>query len=138
MAARTLSLFTFLLAIALTLTACKKDDFANETVNELNKLADDIVAKVKEGDDRGASIDAAQKMLDDKKGELAPKMKEIMELRGFEVSDETAANVNKVVTEASLKVATLSLSMMADLSDPEVSKKMDKLVDDFANLTKGE
>ena len=94
MAARTLSLYTFLLTLVLALGACKKDDFANETVNELNKLADDIVAKVKEGDDRAASIDAAQKMLDEKRPDLQTKMGEIMELRGFQVSEETAANVN--------------------------------------------
>lgn len=139
MAARTLSLFTLLLAIALVMTGCKKDDFANETVGELNKLADEIVAKVKEGDDRKASIDAAQKMLDDKRGELAPKMKQIMELRGFEVSEETAANVNKVRQEAGLKVAGLAIGLnMAELADQEVQDKLTKLVEDFAKLVDGE
>jgi len=139
MAARTLSLYTFLLAIVLALGACKKDDFANETVNELNKLANDIAAKVKEGDDRKASVDAAQKLLDGKRGDLATKMKEIMELRGFQVSEETAANVNKVRTEAGLTVAGLQLEFIAEVaSDDELSKKFDKLTDDFTSLVDGE
>jgi len=139
MAARTLSLYTFLLAIVLALGACKKDDFANETVNELNKLADDIAAKVKEGDDRKASVDAAQKLLDGKRGDLATKMKEIMELRGFQVSEETAANVNKVRTEAGLTVAGLQLEYIVEVaSDDELSKKFDKLTDDFTSLVDGE
>ncbi|MCA9651364.1 MAG: hypothetical protein H6712_01910 [Myxococcales bacterium] len=138
MAARTLSLYTFLLTLVLALGACKKDDFANETVNELNKLADDIVAKVKEGDDRAASIDAAQKMLDEKRPDLQTKMGEIMELRGFQVSEETAANVNKVRTEAGMKVATLQLDLIAETAgNEELNKKLEKLTDDFTNLVDG-
>lgn len=139
MAARTLSLYTFLLALVLSLSGCKKDDFANETVNELNKLADEIVAKVKEGDDRAASVDAAQKLLDGKRPELQPKMKEIMELRGFQVSEETAANVNKVRTEAGFKVAGLQIElMMEQAQNADLEKKLTKLTDDFTKLVDGE
>ncbi|MEX1368892.1 MAG: hypothetical protein AB1Z98_37550 [Nannocystaceae bacterium] len=138
MAARTLSIYTFLLAIVLALGACKKDDMANEAVGELNKLADEIVTTVKEGDDRKASVDAAQKMLDGKRADLQAKMAEIMELRGFQVSEETAANVNKVRTEAGIKVAGLQLELIAETSgDEELEKKLEKLTDDFTNLVDG-
>lgn len=138
MAARTLSIYTFFLAIVLALGACKKDDFANETVNELNALADEIVKTVKEGDDRGAAIDKAQKLLDGKRGDLQTKMAEIMELRGFQVSEETAANVNKVRTEAGIKVAGLQLELISETAgNEEVEKKLTKLTDDFTNLVDG-
>ncbi|MEM7158354.1 MAG: hypothetical protein AAF799_36280 [Myxococcota bacterium] len=138
MAARTLTLYTFLLTIVLALGACKKDDFANETVNELNKLADDIVAKVKEGKDT-KSVEAAHEMLKSKRGDLAPKMKEIMELRGFQVSEETAANVNKVRTEAGIKVAGLQIELMMEAAkDKDLETKLEALTDDFTKLVDGE
>lgn len=138
MAARTLSIYTFFLAIVLALGACKKDDFANETVNELNALADEIVKTVKEGDDRGAAIDKAQKLLDEKKPDLQKKMAEIMELRGFQVSEETAANVNKVRTEAGIKVAGLQLELISETAgNDELNTKLEKLTDDFTNLVDG-
>lgn len=127
-----------LVTLVLALSGCKKDDFARETVGELGKLADDIVAKAKEGSDRKASVDAAQKLLDDKRGELAPKMKEVMELRGFQVSEDTAAEVNKVRMDAGMKVAGLQIDLMTEIAgDDELSKKVDKLTDDFSNLVDG-
>lgn len=62
-----------------------------------------------------------------------------MELRGFQVSEETATNVNKVRTEAGLTVAGLQLEYITEVaSDDELSKKFDKLTDDFTSLVDGE
>ncbi len=135
MAARTLSLYTFLFAIALALGACKKDDFANETIAELQALADDIVKTVSEADDKKAGVAEAQKKLDAKKGELAPKMKEIMELRGFQVSEETVNKVNSGRMDAGMKVAKLALMTGGD---PEVDKAIETLTNDFTSLVDGE
>jgi hypothetical protein len=139
MAARTLSLYTFLLAIVLALGACKKDDLANETMTELSALADQIVKTVNEAEDKKAGVAEAQKALDAKKVDLAPKMKEIMELRGFEVSEDVAAKVNSVRTEAATKVIGLELGLIAQISqDAELEKALDKLTTDFGKLIDGE
>lgn len=138
MAARTLSLYMFLLAIALVLGGCKKDDFAMEAANELHQLAADIVAKVQEGDDRKASVDAAQKLLDERRPALAAKMKEVAGLTRSQISEEAATHVNKARAEAGLMVAGASLGLMSEAaSDVELGNKLTKLTDDFTKLTDG-
>ena len=138
MIARTASLYTLLFALVLALGGCKKDDFARETMAELQKLADDIATSVEDAEDKKAGVAAGQKLLDDKKGELLPKMKEVMELRGFQVSEEVAAEVNKVRMDAGMKVASLELSLVGQTAqDPELEKALDKLTTDFTNLVDG-
>lgn len=139
MAARTLSLYTLLFALVLALGGCKKDDFANETMTELSGLADAIVKTVNDNEDKKAGVAAAQKMLDEKRAELGPKMKEIMELRGFQVSEDVAAKVNSVRTEAGLKVVGLEMSLIGQTAqDAELEKALDKLTTDFTKLVDGE
>lgn len=138
MAARTLSLYTFLLAIVLALSACKKDDFANETMTQLSSMTDEIVKKVKDSEDKKAGVAEAQKILDAKKGELGPKMKEIMELRGFQISEEAQGNVAKVLVDVTTKMATLEIDlMMATMSDKDLEAAVEKLTTDHENLVQG-
>jgi hypothetical protein len=138
MAARTLSLYTFLLAIVLALGACKKDDFANETMKELSDLTDDIVKKVKDASDKKAGVAEAQKALDAKKGDLSAKMKEIMELRGFQLSEEAQGNVAKVLVDVTTKMASLEIDLMSEtMSDKDLQTALDKLTSDHENLVMG-
>jgi hypothetical protein len=129
MAARTL--YTFLLVLVFALGACKKDDFANETMSELTALTDDIVKTVKDASDKKAGVAEAQKKLDAKKGELAPKLKEIGELRGFQVSEETQVKVGNAMVESMTKMAALEIDLMTALmSDKELDTALDKLIKD--------
>src|SRR5262245_11065684 len=107
MAARTLTLYTFLLALVFALGACKKDDLVNETMKELQSLTDDIVKTVKDASDKKAGVAEAQKKLDAKKGELGPKMKEITELTQIQVSEEATANMTKAIVDVTTKMAQL-------------------------------
>lgn len=138
MAARTLSLYTFLLAIVLALGACKKDDFANETMAQLSSMTDEIVKKVNDSEDKKAGVAEAQKILDAKKADLAPKMAEIMELRGFQISEEAQGNVAKVLVDVTSKMATLEINlMMATMNDKELEAAVEKLSTDHGNLVQG-
>lgn len=138
MAARTLSLYTFLLALVLALGACKKDDFANETMKELSALTDDIIKKVKDAEDKKAGVAEAQKALDAKKGDLGPKMKEIMELRGFQLSEEAQGNVAKALVDVTTKMAQLEIDMItATMSDKDLETALEKLTTDHENLVQG-
>jgi hypothetical protein len=129
MAARTL--YTFLLVLVFALGACKKDDFANETMTELTALTDDIVKTVKDASDKKAGVAEAQKKLDAKKGDLAPKLKEIGELRGFQVSEETQVKVGNAMVESMTKMAGLEIDLMtAVMSDKELATALDKLIKD--------
>ncbi len=138
MAARTLSLYTFLLAIVLALGACKKDDFANETMAQLSSMTDEIVKKVNDSEDKKAGVAEAQKILDAKKADLAPKMAEIMELRGFQISEEAQGNVAKVLVDVTSKMATLEINlMMTTMNDKELEAAVEKLSTDHGNLVQG-
>jgi hypothetical protein len=131
MAARTLSLYTFLLAIVLALGACKKDDFANETMKELSDLTDEIVKKVKDASDKKAGVAEAQKALDAKKGDLSTKMKDIGQLRGFQLSEEAQGNVAKAIGDAMTKMAGLEIDLMtATMSDKDLKTAVEKLTKD--------
>lgn len=138
MAARTLSLYTFLLVLVFALGACKKDDFANETMKELTALTDDIVKTVKDASDKKAGVAEAQKKLDAKKGDLGPKMKEIMELRGFQLSEEAQGNVAKVLIDVTTKMAQLEIDLLtATMSDKDLEAALEKLSTDHENLVQG-
>jgi hypothetical protein len=131
MAARTLSLYTFLLAIVLALGACKKDDFANETIKELSDLTDEIVKKVKDASDKKAGVAEAQKALDAKKADLSAKMKEIGQLRGFQLGEEAQGNVAKGIIDATSKMAQLEIDLLtATMSDKELEAAVEKLAKD--------
>lgn len=87
------ALSAVLLSLVLVVSACSKDEMATGAIDDLTKLTDDIVTTIKEADDKKAAVAEAQKKLDAAKGELGPKMKEVMELRGFQVGDEAKNKV---------------------------------------------
>lgn len=143
MAARTLSLYTFLLVIVFALGACKKDDFVNETMTELSALTDDIVKKVNDAEDKKAGVAEAQKALDAKKGDLAPKLKEIPQIRNFQLSEEARGKLATVLVDVMTKMAALEGDLMiATMSDKELQAAVDKLTADHEalvdNLTEGQ
>lgn len=138
MAARTLSLYTLLIAIVLVLSGCKKDDMATGTIDELTKLTDEIVTKVKDASDKKAGVAEAQKALDAKKGEIGPKMAEIMELRGFQLSEEAQAAVAKGMVDNTAKMAQLEIDLLTEtMKDKDLEAAVEKLTTDHENLIQG-
>lgn len=138
MANRILPFFSILFVALLMLGGCKKDDFVNSTCDEIDKLAAEIVDTAKKGDDPKAGVDAAQKLLDDKKGDLEPKMKELGELRGFQVSEESTARMTSTLMDAVGKVEGLKIEYLREsMSDKDLDTKIEKLTDDFSTLLTG-
>lgn len=133
------TLYGFLLALILLVSACSKDEMANATIDELTTLTDDIVKTIKEGSDKKAAIADAQAKLDAKKGELGPKMKEVMDLRGFQVNDETKTKVADGLVDNTMKMASLQIDLMVETAtDPELAAALDKLSADHEALVMGE
>jgi hypothetical protein len=133
------TLYGFLLALILIVSGCSKDELATGAIDELNALTDDIVKTVSEASDKKAGVAEAQKKLDAKKGELGPKMKEVMELRGFQINEETKDKVAAGLVDNTMKMATLEIDlMMATATDPELAAAVDKLTSDHEALVTGE
>ncbi len=133
------TLYGFLLALVLLVSACSKDDMATETIDKLNALTDDIVKTVNEAEDKKAGVAEAQKKLDEAKGELGPKMKEVMELRGYQVNEETKTKVATGLVDNTMKMATLEIDlMMQTMNDAELKAAVEKLSSDHEALVSGE
>jgi hypothetical protein len=131
---RTLSLFTLLVAFILSLPGCKKDDMVNATMADLETLATEIADTVKNAEDKKQGVADAQKLLDAKKGDLQAKMKEVGELRGFQVSDETMTKMGGSIADAMMKVEGLKLDLMSEtMQDAELKTALDKLTQDFGD-----
>ncbi len=134
---RTYSLFSLLLALVMVTatTGCKKDDFVNSTMDELDKTATEIADAVKNADDKKAGVAEAQKILDAKKGDLAPKMKELGELRGFQVSEEAMGRMAKSIADDVMKVEGLKIDLMSEtMKDAELKTALDKLTSEFTDM----
>jgi hypothetical protein len=133
------TLYGFLLALILLVSGCSKDEMANAAIDDLTALTDDIVKTVKDGEDKKKAVADAQAKLDAKKGELGPKMKEVMELRGFQVNDETKTKVADGLVDNTMKMASLQIDLMMETAtDPELKAAVDKLSDDHEALLMGE
>jgi len=133
---RTLSLFSLLVAflLALPLSGCKKDDMVNATMADLEKLATEINDTVTKAEDKKQGVADAQKILDGKKDDLKSKMKEVGELRGFQVSEETMGKMASTVADAVMKVEGLKLDLMSEtMQDAELKTALDKLTKDFSD-----
>jgi hypothetical protein len=138
MASRILPFFSIFFVALLMLGGCKKDDFVNSTCDEIDKLATEIVDTVKKGDDPKAGVDAAQKLLDGKKSDLEPKMKELGELRGFQVSEESTARMTSTLMDAVGKVEGLKIDYLREsMGDKDLDAKIEKLTGDFSTLLTG-
>jgi len=124
-------LFSFLAAAP----ACKKDELVNDTMTEVDSLADEIVSTVEKADDKKQGVADAQKLLDAKKEELGKKMAEVGELRGFQVSEDVASKMTSSLAESLLEVETLKLSLMSEtLKDKELDEAVNKLTGDFSSM----
>jgi electron transfer flavoprotein alpha subunit len=115
-----------------------KDDSVNQTMTELSTLTDDIVKTIADASDKKAGVAKAQQTLDAKKSELAPKMKELMELRGFQLSEEAQSNVAKVLVDVTTQMAQMEIDLLtATMSDKDLETALGKLTTDHENLVQG-
>ena len=124
-----------LLTLLAAAPACKKDEMVKETMTEVDSLADAIVSTVEKASDKKQGVADAQKLLDEKKDALGAKMAEVGELRGFQVSEEVAAEMTGSLAESVLEVETLKLSLMSQtMNDKELDAAVNKLTDDFSKM----
>lgn len=124
-----------LLALVLFVSACSKDEFATETVDELAKLTDDIVTTVTEAEDKKAGVAEAQAKLDAAKGELGPKMEKVMSLRGFQVSEDKQKQIGDRLLDITMRMGTLQIDLaIPSATDPELEAAVDKLIADHREL----
>lgn len=129
-----LRLLAPIVLFAVALTGCKKDDQANKTLDLLDETTEQIVAKVKTAESPKQGVADAQAYLDEHKDDLHTKMVALGELRGFELSDDTTARMEKSLTDNVVKVQSLQLDLMsATISDKSLDADLTKLTDSYTN-----
>ncbi len=106
-----------------------------ETTSEIDSLADDMVKAVTEADDKKQGVAEAQKLLDAKKADLGAKMVEMGELRGFQVSEDVAADMTSSLAKSVIEVQGLQITLMSEsIKDPELKTAVDQLTTDFNDM----
>lgn len=108
-----------------------KDTEINAFISDSDKLANDIVQKVK-ADPTVAGVDEAQKLLDGKKADLKSKYDVVKTARGYQAKEETMKKFTDNVIKNSETVNGLKLDLIEKTTDDkDLSQKLDKLVADF-------
>lgn len=124
-----------LLSFLVAAPACKKDDMVKETTSEIDSLADEMVKAVTSADDKKQGVADAQKLLDAKKEDLGAKMAEMGELRGFQVSEDVAAEMTSSLAKSVIEVQGLQITLMSEsMKDPELKTAVDQLTEDFNSM----
>lgn len=119
-------------ALALTaalLSGCSRDAMVNETMDEVSKLTEEVTTLVMEGEDKHAAIAEARALIESRQTELRPKLEQISQLRGFQVSQETVDKFGATLTASMLDMTTLQLELMLQTAqDPELDEELQGLL----------
>lgn len=125
----------FILLLAASFAACKKDDQVNATLKDLDVFTAELVKKIESSANPAAGVDEAQKFMDSKKSELKPKLDDMKALRGYEVSEETKTAITTNVTKNVSSVAGLQIKYVSrTMSDPAFKTKLEKLIKDYTEM----
>ena len=129
-----------LAALSISLIAfagCKKDDSVKESLDLLAKHGKEITTKVTGASDKKAGVADAQKYLDSNKDDIIKRMKEMSELRGFQLSEDMQGKMAEGIIDATFMCTKLQTEIMAEtMEDEELDKSVDKLCADWDNAVK--
>jgi hypothetical protein len=123
----------------LSLPGCKKDDQVLSTLSELDEFTSQMVQKIESAPNPAAGVDAAQAFFDQGQGSLKAKMKELGTMRGYQVSKEVRQKMESSLTANVGKVYGLKIKLMsATFQDKDLDGRLNRLVDAYTALVKGE
>lgn len=123
-----------LTSFALAGCGAGKDAEVNDFVAESEKLAKEIVQKVK-ANPTTSGVEEAQKVLDAKKSELKAKYDRLKTVSGYEIKDETMKKFTDSTFKNIESVNGLKIDFAEKTFDDEAfSEKINKLVTDYNNL----
>src|SRR5262245_20440024 len=112
----------------IALAACKKDDSVKESLDLIAKHGKEITTKVTGASDKKAGVADAQKYLDSNKDDISKRMKEMSELRGFQVSEDMQKQMAEGILDAAFMCTKLQTEIMAEtMSDDDLDKSVKKL-----------
>lgn len=121
-----------LLVPFLAATACKKDGDVQASIDLLDKHSKEITAKVTTATDKKAGVADAQKYLDSNKDDLNTRMKEMAELRGFQVSEDMQSKMAQALIDAAFMCGKIQVDLMSEtMSDEALDGSIEKLCKDW-------
>lgn len=124
--------FALVLVPLLTLAGCKKDSAVQESIDLLAKHSKEITTKVTAAADKKAGVADAQKYLESNKDDLSKRMKEMSELRGFQVSEDMQSKMASALVEAAFMCGKIQVDLMSEtMADKELDGAVEKLCNDW-------
>lgn len=121
-----------LIAPLFAVAACKQDAAVQESIDLLGKHGKEITTKVTAAADKKAGVADAQKYLDSNKDDLSKRMKEMTELRGFQVSEEMQGKMASALVDAAFMCGKIQVDLMsATMQDEGLDTALDKLCKDW-------
>ena len=128
-----ISLLLVLACLALLAGCGKKDDQINSFISDINSFTDELVKKVQDAPNPSQGVDDAQKFLDSRKSDIRSKFDSIKNIDENQVSEDTKKKLSDNMFQDGMKVGQLQAKYG---SDPAVSSKLQKLMQDFQDLFK--
>lgn len=121
------------------LIACSQDAKVNTFVSKLDNLTNQMLQRIDQAPNPKAGVAAAQAYLDNNKAEFEKSYHEIEGLRGYQVNKKTTKHLTDSVTQDTTKVMGLKLKYaVQSVTDPALSKDIDKLTDDYTAMLGGQ
>jgi len=128
-------LLSVLVPLVLATSACKKDGEVQETLDLLDKHGKEMAGKVKSASDKKAGVADAQKYLDSNKDDMTKRLKDLGELRGFQVSEEMQTKMASGIVDAMFACTTIQTDLIGEtMSDDDLDKALDKLCKDWEGI----
>lgn len=126
---------TLVVLLSVILVGCGNQDTQVQSfITASDKLAADIVQKVK-ANPTASGLDEAQKMLDDKKSEIKSQYDTISKLRQAQVSQDMMKKLTDSTTKNLTSVNGLQIDFAAKtVGDKAFGDKITKLVKDYNSL----
>lgn len=128
-----ISLLLVLACLALLAGCGKKDDQINTFISDINSFTDELVKKVQDAPNPSQGVDDAQQYLDSRKSDIRSKFDSIKNIGENQVSEDTKKKLSDNMFQDGMKVGQLQAKYG---SDPAVSSKLQKLMQDFQDLFK--
>ena len=123
------------LAGALALAGCSKDQEVLGVLADIDSFTGELVKKVETSADAGAGLDEAQRYLDQRKTDMRARFNALNSVKGFQISKETKAKVTECATRNVTAVATLQIKhALRAAQDPSFQARLEKLTGDYRAL----
>lgn len=133
------AVWVLVMVLVASMVGCSRDDEVRVAMAALDGFTQQLLKNVKSGASASDGLDAARTFFDSNQKDVSPKVKAILNLRGYQVSADTKSAMEGCFTKNITDVESLKIDlMMATMNDKALDEKLNRLITDYEHLVKGE